>query len=304
MSYFAKAVAGTSPSVRPAVRTRSPLAEVDQRLHIDAVADRFDVPVLGAGSAEPPPSSELDPMPAFEDPFDRSRMAAAPPVAPSTETGSRQHANPSRSQTEGRDDGMSGSRDALDPPHRARPREPRPAARVEPAPTEDRDPLSPGPFRPQPSVEAPRTTVGREPHPSVGTMPLPEAESRVRPRVETLRGVAPDHPRSPVAEPPTPNAEPMADMLNKLSSWFARPPVDAKPAEPMPPEVVSSSQAATTRPGHRAEAMVVQASPRLEIGNIEVEVLPMQQQRRPSAPARSAASGPSSSTRAFGWRQR
>jgi len=296
------ATVGTSDgaaSMRPAIPSRSPLAEADQRLNLDSFAERFNASVV----PEPPA-----PMIAEE------ATAATPPLERQPE---RRH-------------------EAAGPPSasvRPAPPGPRPGVRSEPTRTERagsrRRAIPPDtPTRPDTRAAPParRSAHGHPETPAAPSQPSGHPAPRranplPAPAADEGRAPAPERPRAAAASltggagPPAREAaaQPMLDALSRAMSWVEGQPqprpererVEERgtPAAVARPPFGASSPMRPARSAARGRAPVTQ----LEIGRIEVEIVAPPKPAPQAAPPRPApkTNGPGSARRQpFGWRQR
>jgi hypothetical protein len=290
-------------SVRPAIPSRSPLAEADQRLNLDSFAARFNAPLV-PGPTAPMIAEEAaatTPLPERQPVIEHE--AAGPPAA---------NARPT-------------------PPG------PRPGVHREPtklgrAGTKRREVPAHAPTRPG-TRAAPAGQRSAHGHPETPPAPLQPPDRASRRRVNALPAAAADQGRAPAPEHARPApasltggagpaareaaAQPMLDALSRAMSWVEGQPdrrpdrgperegVEERgtPAAVARPPFRESSPAWPTRAVARGRAPVTQ----LEIGRIEVEIVPPPKPAPPAAPPRPApkTNGPGSALRPpFGWRQR
>lgn len=311
MKYLMRAaqrVATTgSPKVRPAMPSRSPIAEADQRLNIDSFAAHFDVPVVPErtapvveeeqertalrGSGRPVkryPATEKQASLAVE-----PTIVLAEPVVPTVQLKPRTENAPARGKH---------GREA-------------PARALAPSTTfaGPQQQLVPRDFEP-PSFPEKATVLPDRPSRRANALPDPaNVESRSpipdRSRMEPVNAATQERALERESA-----ADTLMDALNRAISWVerqARPSQDAKRAE-SPTD--SSPVRSQPRLGEMVQVRPLRQALRdsrpithLEIGKIEVEVVP------PAKPAQNAASprpspkttgfsGPSRPV--FGWRQR
>jgi hypothetical protein len=287
------------------MRTGSPLAEADQRLHLDAFAARFDAPLARPAAAV---ADELAPDPfeaeaadAMEDASSRSparlgrpgraeTLAPGPRPMPSSalplpSTTSAVVPPPVAASRRRSDAAEPASRFAASPPSPGRAPAPRSSASEMPAPV---------PERPRP-----RDAVAREP--DLAPAPLPPIDpSRARATPSMTTPTTTPAPRVPDA---------VSQALAKVATWLDQP---TPPALPAPAVAEASAAREREAPSSVARREPLRASaeptgpsrPRLEIGSIEVEVVTPQRPRRAPAPARTPGPAAGSMTPVFGWRQR
>ena len=296
MKYLARAVNRPSAAVVPALRTSSPLAELDQRLHLDGFAQEFGSPFAGwphqraeqQGDVEEASELEAVPAPAVRKP---SPPVLAPLPASTPPRGV--HTEPRAVST-----AVVAHRTA--PTRRVSPTQPAPL--TEPPPLTEQAPRRP---------EAQASTRADDAAPARAI----QAAYVRAPDVETSapedRTAATNATR---AELLAAGPARVAQAFTDLAAWLERPPLPQRdrveaqelpreglgrpphprpaPVPPQPHEVISV-RSAPTAPVHR-----------LEIGNIDVEVvLPERRMPVASAPAPSRSST-SFSGLPFGWRQR
>ena len=282
-------------SARPALPSRSPLAEFDQRLNLDSFAARFDL----LPAAERPAEGESFPAPALAPRDDRAHGAENPPTS-QTETHARRPAPPSKPA---RAERRGPVKDESTPPqpslHRVRAAE-RPATRPADTSAEASLPTPPPPAR-----------TARRPNalPSPTNDAEPPASPLERPRPHPLKVAAGGPPPSPDDAPQN-----LRDALSRALAWVEGPP--PRPREegqnanqPPPPAAVPGPRPAETSAAQFAPPPAGAGQPitRLEIGRIEVEIVPPAQPAPRAAPARPAPkpSGFAGARRLpFGWRQR
>jgi hypothetical protein len=340
MKYLVRAARRLStagaPRVRPAMPSRSPLAEADQRLNIDSFSAHFDLPMVPerAGAAPASRSSDRTRHPAAERPpsplivseaapeenkpasrsSDRTRHPAAErppsPLIESALTSSDPVVSAVQPTTKSENAPVAAkpARKApapASPPSTMRASQPKKQA----APRDSEPPYfaekaTVPPDRPGPEVPARGVNALLDPATAGGRSPAPERSRRVPVN-------APKQKRATEREP---GADTAMDALSRAMSWVDGQGRRSRDAERGERRKESSSPGSQPRPGERVEARPVRATLRgtrpithLEIGKIEVEVVP------PAKPAQNAApTQPSPKTigfsvpsRAiFGWRQR
>lgn len=291
-------------NVRPAIRSRSPLAEADQRLHLDPFAESFTTVVTGTttapgtGKAEPaavsPPGRQQEerrPAPVLS--FSAGRAPSARPAPPA---GPAPPAQPREVRSEPTTTARAGERRRQAPPQR--------------------------PTRPDTDVAQPAQHLAHG-HPGTSA-PLPassgaagRADAVPAPTVRGRRAPEPDGPRATservvgAAGSPAHDevAQPILHALGRALSWVeGQPQPRPDPERSEGPTAVRPAlrDSTATRP---VRAMTPGPGPvtRLEIGKIEVEVVPPPKPVPPAAPARPAGTtkGTGSAHRQpFGWRQR
>jgi hypothetical protein len=289
-------------SVRPAIPSRSPLAEADQRLNLDSFAERFTAPPV-PGPTAPVEDEEAATTPRPEWRPELAHEAAGPPAADTAPTPPGPRPGP---RSEPRKPESAGTR-RREVPARASTRPGRPA-----------------------TPAGQRSAHGHRETPAAQRQP-PDRPSRWRvnalpaPAADRGRAPAPEHARAASARVTggagpagrEAAAQPMLDALSRAMSWVEGQP-GQRPDRGTEPERVEElgTPAAVARPpfressptwparaGTRGQAPVTQ----LEIGRIEVEIVPPPQPARPAAPPRPAprTNSPGSAPRQpFGWRQR
>ncbi len=296
-------------ALKPATPSGSPLAEVDQRLHLDL----FEGAPIGfsAESLEAPGFDETT-----SEPGDISRSAVAMPPAgesrPSRDGAEQTHpsvtpsppiAQPRFSQP-AQHPGQGGPRE-----NRRASAENRPAQKSGIAPTTE--PLHGGPSAgfedPQPPstvVQSPPTTNPGLPK-SLEPTAMDPSDGRMDQMMEALDAAQRWVAGAPARQPTSPSGEASKEGPEAPARATAQPPPAITPvaATPKPADWPAATQAM------RAAAQKSQPTTRVEIGSIEVEVVapptaPVQQPQRASA-RRSAStlSGPRHAP-SFGWRQR
>lgn len=303
MSYLARSAGRLAGPGRPmpAMASRSPLALADQRLNLSW----FAAAAPGHRMAPRERADAADDAAAPVDTASRAPDPAPPPRAP-TATASAMTERPA-------------PRGAADPgklprpsPMRAAP--PREPPRPRPAQAVPDDGAAPRPgarmvARALPGRQAGRLPADRAVPPAPNGSPafpaqarperssLPETRERsARPAADGPRPADPQARKSvaqlrPAAEPADPVAA-LTAALARASAWTQAPPVAA---EPVPAALPAA-------PLRRREA----PQPRLQIGRIEVEIVPPPVPQRAPRPARAPAPpmATAPAQRAFGWRQR
>jgi hypothetical protein len=290
--------------VRPAIPSRSPLAEADQRLNLDSFAERFNAPLVPGPAAPMIEEAEAATTPLPERQPEIEHEAAGAPAA---------SARPAA-------------------------RVPRPGVLSEPTKPESagsrRRAVPPqAPTRPGGTHAAPpgqRFAHGHRERPVAPLQP-PDRPSRRRvnalpaPAADQGRAPAPEHARAAPASltagagPATraAAAQPMLAALSRAMSWVEGQP-DRRPDRGPEREGVEEqgTPAAVARPPFRESSPAWPAPvvgrgrapvTQLEIGRIEVEIVAPPKPAPPAAPARPApkTNGPGSALRQpFGWRQR
>lgn len=307
MKYLMRAARRLStagaPKVRPAMPSRSPLAEADQRLNIESFASRFDVPVVPERAEPAPEENERAPF-GGSDRGMRNHPAAGPtwpavepamvpsePVVPAVQSEPQGDNAPARGRP-GRDAPARAS-----PPSTTRsagPRKQAVARDSEPPPFPQTATVLPD----RPTSEPPAARVNALFHPATveGRSPAPE-----RPRIE------PANAATRVLERKGPT-DTMLDAMNRAMSWVEGQARRPRAAERGERTRDPSSPGSQPRLGERVRARPIREAPRdsrpivhLEIGKIEVEVVPPVKPPRNVAPPRP---GPRASRPTFGSRQR
>ncbi len=311
MKYLMKAARRLStpatPKARPAMPSRSPVAEADQRLNIDAFAARFDV----AGIAEPPVAEEEKPAPS-DDPEEPRRgdpavkrptspaIGPSQAVIPAVQSMPRLESAPAR-----RGSGHEASERAL-PQTIVR----SPSLRNEPVARDPGPPYfsekttSPPHKRTTPEPQARRVGASPEPVTAEPRSPAPDRSPMKTANAETRE-------RAPVRQPA---ANTMMDALNQALSWIERRDRDRREIEHSERVSHPSSPRSQARLGEMVHARPVRAAPQdnrpithLEIGKIEVEVVPPgppPQNAVPRRPGPKTLFAGSTPRQTFGWRQR
>jgi hypothetical protein len=307
--YLAQALGrGQGPAVaRPAMRTGSPLAEADQRLHLDAFAARLDAPLAGRATAV---ADELAP-----DPFE-AEAADALEDAPLRSLARRGRARraealvlgqPSRSSSASPPPPASTSHAVVPPPVAAAQRRP---GTAEPALSFTASPPSPG-RTPAPRAATPETPapVPERSRPRDAVAPELDRAPAPLPRIDSSGARATPSLTTPATTPEPQARDAISQALAKVSTWLDRP---VPPVEPAPVVVAASparehevpASVARREPQRAFVEPVGPARPRLEIGSIEVEVVTPERPRRAPAPARTPGPSAGSLAPVFGWRQR
>ena len=304
------------PSARPAIPSRSPLAEADQRLNLDSFASRFDLPFNVREQASPPAfEEETGHTPAGVQEFANGSSNEAP-----RSTDARHPATTSESAGT-----ASPHEQTADRPTRRRPgrESPAPASSQPEAHTARRPerldsessetPTAPESLkvtRPQRAQAQAQAQAGRRPN----ALPDPSADAL------TTRTPAPDITEgvrlatAQQAPPREAEAESVFEALSRAVSWVERGGRRAFDEEAAEGQVSRPAPAPHTRHVEAAAAWPARATPRdtrpvthLEIGKIEVEVVAPPRTAHNSAPPR-PAQGSDGFGRAlrqtFGWRQR
>lgn len=314
MKYLMRAARRLStagaPQVRPAMPSRSPLAEADQRLNIDSFSAHFDLPVvperaqaapeedepaLRSGSARARrrhPAAEMPPSPAVG-----PALAPSKPVVPSVQPKPQSENAPARGKSGGK--ALAKTRP---PSQRRAVRLPQPAAARGSEPPSFSDKATVLPDRRGPEVPARRVT---------GLPDAATAEDRSL-AAEPLRREPANRVKG--AAEREPGADTAMDALSRAMSWVDGQGRRSREAERGERRKESSSPGSQPRLGERVEARPLRAILRdtrpithLEIGKIEVEVVPSAKPAQNAAPTRPSPkttgfSGPSRPV--FGWRQR
>ena len=272
LGYLSKALRRADPSpgtaplaIKPAARTGSPLAEEDQRLH--------DTPEVTAPTAHVSPLTDAPAPPVAAIPTQETEFAPAPPADP---------------------DNLPNA----------------------PAPS----PVTAHPNRTAPDAsDGPKWQSGlKEPETPAVVPPLPSAAPiDAQSAFETEADATPQRPEPPVAPP---FADPLSRALEAAKKWVASSPPDTVPRAPdiedervQPVTGTPTAERAhlpdvepiiRTQPDMRAHGPTPRA-PTVEIGSIEVEILPPPPAQAPKPAQRSAPAKASPPQVApFGWRQR
>lgn len=298
------APAAGAPKLRPAMPSRSPLAEADQRLNIDSFAAHFDVPSArerpeAAGENEPVAPSDSNPHGPIEGPrapMDEARIVPPGPGMPAVRTESK------------RESVLARARRVNEPPRQALPpsaaRLTRPQAQTAAGDSGTLVPEKPAPSPDRPAAGPPDRRVNSPPEPAAGARPLPGNLRREPPHAAAREPAAP-------GERP---ADPMMDALSRAMRWVEGRPSTSGKEERVERRPDAAPQAPQARLGEIAKARPLRPPLRdarpithLEIGKIEVEVVqPVKPASSGAAPrpGQKAAGFPNTSRRAFGWRQR
>jgi hypothetical protein len=85
---------GGAPAARPALTTRSPLAEADQRLHVESVADVLGVPGPPSLATQPEAVAESRTIPSYRARHAPAAPARAAPAAPAAKVAVQRYAMP------------------------------------------------------------------------------------------------------------------------------------------------------------------------------------------------------------------
>lgn len=301
------APAAGAAKLRPAMPSRSPLAEADQRLNIDWFAEHFDVPAVrerseAAGENEPvaPSASDRSGSLASErspSPMGEPRIASEPTI-PAVPSASESESAPARAKPAG-----------------ATPRQesPRSAARLTRRQTQTAAGDSETPVQEKPMPSPDRRAAG-PPSRRGKSLPDPAAAEGSRPAPGSLRM----EPASAAAREPAPQRERVAnsamDALSRAMRWVEGRSRTSREEERGERRKDSSSQRPQARLGEMVEARPLRPAPRdvrpithLEIGKIEVEVVPPAKSAQGAAaprPSPKAGGSRSAPRRGFGWRQR
>lgn len=294
-----------TPTLRPAMPSRSPVAEADQRFNLDAFAAHFDMPAAGAGTA--PEFEESEPE-AFGDPepIRGERRAAETPMRAGAEPGvpafgsKRQIGQaPASSET------IRGVPAQASPPSAGRSvQAQKPAMTRESGfPFAPQKPaIPPGrPGKPGPRGRRVNALFEAETPETRDFQPHPSASQAAHP---ATRGRTAEHERS---------ADPVMDALHRAMSWVDGQPRRSRtedPGEsrnPYAPRWQGRQNELAPAPPAGEPARNSRSVTHLEIGKIEVEIVPpakpVQHATTPRTGPGAASSG-SASRRTFGWRQR
>jgi hypothetical protein len=288
-------------SVRPAIPSRSPLVEADQRLNLDSFAERYNAPPV-PGPTAPIEDEEAATTPRTEWRPEMAHEAAGPPAA--TTTGPTPPGPRPGTHSEPRKPENAGTR-RREVPARA------PSRPGRPAPAGQR---SADGHRETPAAQ--RQAPDR-PSRRVNALPAPAADRDRAPAPEHARAASARIPGGAGPAAREAAAQPMLDALSRAMSWVEGQPGQrpdrgtereqseelGTPAAVARPPSRESLPTWPARAGTRGRAPVTQ----LEIGRIEVEIVPPQKPAQPAAPPRPAprTNSPGSAPRQpFGWRQR
>ena len=314
---------GPGGSPKPAIASRSPLAEADQRLHLDLASKTTTPPWLGSSGLDTPDEAwpDSEGAGARDDSTPSSTRLEAPPIEPNeAEPPPIRPLSTNRATPPSRTGGK--AKAATSPDGRADPRD---------APANARREVSSAPSGPRPRTEAgspgAQTPLHRE-----GFAPSKERAAQStealseKPRLTITRSslaAVRQHAATPVPSDAK-EIDAISAALAAAERWVAAPKVSHSseaprtPTHGQGPSSAEGSQAPNTKAQTvpRAEARppewpVATAQPltRLEIGNIDVEVvapakIPSQPSVRP-APRREASTATSAfRPPPFGWRQR
>jgi hypothetical protein len=285
-------------SMRPAIPSRSPIAEADQRLNLDSFAERFNAPPVPGPSAPMIEEEEAATTPLPERQPELTHETARPAAASTgpTPPGPRPGvpSEPMKPET-------AGTRRREVPAH---------------APTRPGTPAAPAGQRSahghRETPAAPRQPPDRPSRRRVNALPAPAADQGRAPVPEDARAAS-----ARVTEGAGPAAreaaaQPMLDALSRAMSW-----VEGQPDRGTERERVEElgTPAAVARPPFRESSptwpprAVRGRAPvtQLEIGRIEVEIVSPPKpapQATPPRPAPRTNSPGSALRRPFGWRQR
>lgn len=317
MNYLMRAAQRLStvvaPKVRPAMPSRSPVAEADQRLNIDTFAARFDVAVVPEPIAPAPEENEGAAFSGSDRTIREYRAAQRPtspglepaiapsdPVVPAVQSKPQSDNAPARGE-----------------PSRAVPAQPSPPSTTHPA-----RPREQAPARDSVSPSFPgKATV----LPDQRTTPEPQTR-RVKALFDSAtvesRGRASDRSRMDPASAETQErvlerdraADTVMEALNRTMLWVEGQTRRSREVGRGERARDSSSPGSQPRLGEPVQARPIREAPRdskpithLEIGKIEVEVVPPAKPPQNVAPARPGpkpVSSNSASRQTFGWRQR
>ena len=303
-------------SVRPAIPSRSPLALADQRLNLDSFAEGFHAPIVpgraaplldeAEAAATPPPGRQPE-----------ERLGAAGPPASDARPAPRAprpgaHSQPTKTEPAG------SRRRAVPPQAPTRPGAPA-APPAERSVHGDRE----TPAAPLQAPDRPARRANALPSPSP---PAPteagRPRSRLAPAADESRTSAPGRARAASADltggagPPAREAaaQPMLHALSRAMSWVEGQPqpgpeLGRVEGRRTPAAVARPSFGGTLpmRPARAAARERAQPVTHLEIGRIEVEIVPPPKAAPPAASHRTTpkANGPGGARRQpFGWRQR
>lgn len=290
MKYLARALGGASGAIRPITPSRSPLAEADQRLHLDGVAAAYEV---GAGMSQDAAAESLVEI-------DHGAPGLGSLDASRGTSGARRASEPTMPRTPSRSP-VRTSRAEVVPDRRG-------------VPLRVRGPVVvPGAAAASPSITSPEdsrpgvtTTTTRAVPPDYPPRLASDLMSSGVPRPSLESSAS-----KPEASASSAGSEPSLDRaLAQVAAWLKRPGTAARPAQPIerdpsrlsgsPPSVVAGRSSA---PDPELASVTAQAAPRLEIGTIEVELVsPAPRPVRARSESRRAES-PGSPSRPFGWRQ-
>jgi translation initiation factor IF-2 len=285
-------------SMRPAIPSRSPIAEADQRLNLDSFAERLNAPLVPEPTAPMIEEEEAAATPAPERQPEKRQEAARPPssdarpASPAPRPGA--HGEPTRAERAGT------GRRAI-PPHAPK----RPGTHAGPPAQRSAHGHPEAPAAPLHPSDRPARRANALPAPAAdrGRAPAPERAHAASARVT---GGA----RPPARDE---DAQPMLDALSHAMSWVEGQPhrrpererveEQGTPAAIALPPSGESSAARPARAAARGRAPVTH----LEIGRIEVEIVPPPKpapQAAPHRPAPRKNGGGSALRQPFGWRQR
>jgi hypothetical protein len=283
--------------VRPALPSRSPLAEADQRLNLDSFAARFNAPPVHEPTAPPAEEEEVITPPSTARQTERKHQAERPPTS-NTTPAPRAPRLDARSETPETETAGRTRESSASTPARPDARAARPAER---SPSGDAE-----------TPAAPSRTSAR-PARRANALPAPPAEEGRGPVHESARVASvkvSGGERPPAREEA---AQPMLDALSRAMAWVEGEPRrrseqerdEAREASPPPPRPMlgETLPARPSRQAARERAPVTH----LEIGRIEVEIVPPPRPAPQAAPARPAPKTNNlggALRQTFGWRQR
>jgi hypothetical protein len=319
MKYLARAARRLetgAATARPAIPSRSPLAEADQRLNLDSFASRFDLPHVKGQSATSLAADELLDA-SFDAPFGETESDAARHDEAQGATRAGRSAA-SRAADRERPRGHAADADARVPPGRETPAHGLAQTRARTTRRDERpagDESESSPAR-EMSNEARTPEAEGPPRRRANALPDPSGEegravARGSDGVESSGALKARQARANEA------AESVFEALSRAMSWVesgARRALDAERGDEQAAQAVRPATPPRARPVEASPQWPARATPRdtrpvthLEIGKIEVEVVAPPRPARTPAPPRPAQSSDGfgkALRQTFGWRQR
>jgi hypothetical protein len=302
---------------RPAVASRSPVAEADQRLHLDDFAAAFiSVPAEPAGDAAQDLDASLPDAPAAGRAFEAPGVAQSPtPVSPRQLVVARQSGSAMSDKSIASSDPVTASTKIQEvsdgrAPGTANPSVARPTAGL------SVDSYPDGIESNASSNKSTDTMI--EATDALAASPtVPQSRPIGTPGPEQSASVSRSSPESAIATVTAVPSNALSKQLASLERWLEgapepqTSPADAPSSAEAQPVAESRATAQSARPAHAPPATSsasIDPHSRLEIGSIEVEVIapakvPVPRERQmPTRPGRSTERH--SLARPFGWRQR
>jgi hypothetical protein len=303
------------PSARPAIPSRSPLAEADQRLNIDSFASRFDLPLNFEGQAAAPlAEEEMEHATAEGREFSSSRPDEARRSNDTQRTAkASETAGPPAPRVKTEDAAPRVRPPRETPSHTSTQPEVHNTRRAEPPAGKSPETSTAPEIFNAPRTHRPRTQSVRLANP----LPDPSAEDgRTRtPELDATEGGRLVRAKRGPAEEAA--AESVFEALGRAMSWVergGRRRLDEEAAEGRAARPAPLPRAPHARRGEATPVWPARTTPRdtrpvthLEIGKIEVEVVAPPRPAQTSAPPRPAQSSDGfgrALRQTFGWRQR